>query len=152
MTSIAQETLRAATSAVEQTRVGALAAQLHTQGKARMAALRRGAQRLWEELADSAGSWTLALASAALVLGDSNSWTQALLSGSCVYAVATLCSLRSTQRREALALQRDLEELRRSLRVTQALLEVEVLDGAEPLEEDVEASGARRVQRSARLG
>jgi hypothetical protein len=93
-------------------------------------------------LAGAAGAW--------LVHVSTSSWSQAALAGTCLFALATLSAMRSTQRREALALREQLAELRLSLRVTQALLDVELVADAEHLEDELEdgrESGARRVPR-----
>jgi hypothetical protein len=93
-------------------------------------------------LAGAAGAW--------LVHVSTSSWSQAALAGTCLFALATLSAMRSSQRREALALREQLSELRLSLRVTQALLDVEMVADAEHLEDELDdgrESGARRVPR-----
>lgn len=95
--------------------------------------------------------WLAAGAAAWLVYVSSSSWSQAALAGTCLFALATLSAMRSAQRREALALRVQLAELRLSLRVTQALLDVDMVADAEHLEEDeldeARESGTRRLPR-----
>jgi hypothetical protein len=67
------------------------------------------------------------------VYGLSASGSQTLTTGVCALTLWLLFSLRETQQREALALRRSLDELRKSLHVTHALLEASELQGVEEL-------------------
>jgi hypothetical protein len=67
------------------------------------------------------------------VYGLSGSAAQTLTTAVCTLTLWLLFSVREAQQLEALALRRSLEELRASLRVTQALLEASELQGAEEL-------------------
>jgi hypothetical protein len=94
--------------------------------------------------------WLVGTAGAWLVHTSTSSWTQAALAGTCLFALATLSAMHSAQRREALALREQLAELRLSLHVTQALLDVEMVTDAEHLDEELDEareSGTRRVSR-----
>jgi hypothetical protein len=67
------------------------------------------------------------------VYGLSGSAAQTLTTGVSALTLWLVFSVREAQQQEALALRRSLEELRASLRVTQALLEASELQGAEEL-------------------
>ena len=68
-----------------------------------------------------------------------------------LFALSTLSAMQSAQRQEARALREQLSELRLSLRVTQALLDVETTTDAEHLDDDqlddARKSGTRRLPR-----
>jgi hypothetical protein len=94
--------------------------------------------------------WLVGSAGAWLVHASTSSWSQAALAGTCLFALATLSAMHSAQRREALALREQLAELRLSLHVTQALLDVEMVTDAEHLDDELDEareSGTRRVPR-----
>jgi hypothetical protein len=98
--------------------------------------------------------WAAGLGTAWLVHTWTASWPHAAVAGTCVIALSTLRAMHRAQQRDAVAICEQLAELRQALRVTQALLDVEVLEGAEHLDEDCEelqTSGSRRVpQRTSR--
>jgi hypothetical protein len=94
--------------------------------------------------------WVAAASACWLVFTSTLSWAQAAIAGTCLFALFTLRAMHNAQRLEALALRQQLSELRLSLRVTQALLDVETTTEAEHLDEELEdprKSGTRRLQR-----
>jgi hypothetical protein len=100
-----------------------------------------------------AAPWLAGAAGAWLVHLSTSSWSQAALAGTCLFALTILSAMRGAQRREAFALREQLAELRLSLRVTQALLDVEIVTDAEHLDDELDdprESATRRVPRSRR--
>jgi hypothetical protein len=94
--------------------------------------------------------WVAAGAASWIVFTSTQSWAQAAIAGACLFALWTLRAMHSAQRLEALALREQIGELRLSLRVTQALLDVEAIAEAEHLDDeldDARQSGTRRLPR-----
>jgi hypothetical protein len=165
----ADGTLHAATRAIGQAggRAGRLAAAAH-EVLARTTAMIKRAAPEQAAAADRAPPlpapgeralvlalpWVGAGAAAWLVFTSTLSWAQGVVAGTCLFALWTLRAMHNAQRLEALALREQLRELRLSLRVTQALLDVETITDAEHLDDEIEArkSGTRRLprQRNAR--
>jgi low affinity Fe/Cu permease len=74
-----------------------------------------------------------------LAFALTGSWASAVNTGALVFIVSSLLSMQAVQRRQAAALQDQLEELKRLLHVTEAVLDVEELEGAEEIDEITEA-------------
>jgi len=169
MAMIAESTLQAAATAIERADVGMRARRLAlgTRGWATRAARTtstltrstlRGLRAAARRNADSAGEpalaralpWVAAGGAAWAVYASTLSSSQAAIAGTCLFAASTLSAMRGAQRREALALHEQLAELRLSLRVTQALLDVEMVEDAEHLDDELDnprESGTRRLPR-----
>lgn len=163
MASIAENTLQAAATAIEQVDVGMTARRIKSSalGWATRAARStealtrstlRGAHALAQRSKQGSGvlSWLIAGGGSWLVYTSTLSWSQAAIAGTCLFALSTLSAMRSAQRFEARALREQLVELRLSLRVTQALLDVELVADAEHLDDErdnARESGTRRLPR-----
>lgn len=94
--------------------------------------------------------WLVAGGASWLVFSATQSWAQAAIAGTCLFALLTLSAMHNAQRLESHALREQLAELRLSLRVAQALLEVESVEDAVHLDDeldDARASGTRRLPR-----
>ncbi len=166
VTGIAETSLRAAATAVDTASARKLASRALVSARAwaaqAAANTSAGAASSWRRLQSLARPvapdpglsvailWVTGLGAGVLVLDRTGSWQHALITGTCVFALVTLSSMRNAQQREALAVSQQLEELRQSLRVTHALLDVDVLDGAEHLDaepDEYRESGTRRLPR-----
>jgi hypothetical protein len=171
MAVIAENTLQAAATAIEHVDVGMTARRITSRAlgwstraarttssvtRSTLRGVRALAQRS-RERGDRARRtlapalpWISAGGASWLVYASTQSWSQAAIAGTCLFALTTLSAMRTTQRLEALALHKQLVELRLSLRVTQALLDVEMIEDAEHIEDeldDTRESGTRRLPR-----